>query len=520
MRQVRNVLLVLLAFIISVPIGSLSALATNNQEISIYFNGSKIKTDAPPFIDPKVNITMVPLRVISENLEAKINWDQANKTVTITKDNRKLQLTAGKSEAIVDNEPISLDASVQIINSRVMVPIRFVSEQLGLLVTWYQSAKTIKLETRDGNKQLRGTWISTVYNLDWPSKAGVDQAAKQQQDYINMLDQLQGMGINTVYVQVRASSDAFYASKLVPWSKYLTGKQGVAPTYDPLSFMIDETHMRGMEFHAWFNPFRANTEVKTDTLASNHVVIEHPDWIVKSGTLLYINPGIPEARQHIIDTIMEVVRNYQIDGVHLDDYFYPSNGDFDDNATYSQYQPQKKLNKGDWRRDNINQFVQQLGKSIHQVKPKVKYGISPFGVWRNIADDPTGSDTKAGIPSYDYMYADVRTWIRNDWIDYIMPQLYWSMTFSAARYDKLVDWWTNEVRGTGVSLYIGHASYRIDKEGKDGWNTAQEIIDQLQYNRQYPEIGGDVYFSARSLTSNLLGLSQLLRNYYGIKSSN
>ena len=191
---------------------------------------------------------------------------------------------------------------------------------------------------------------------------------------------------------------------------------------------------------------------------------------------MYINPGIPEARQHIIDTIMEVVNQYDIDGVHLDDYFYPSNVTFNDDAAFKTYNTLNTKDRAEWRRDNINQFVKQLGQSIHSAKPNVEYGISPFGVWRNKAVDPTGSDTKAGVTAYDSMNADVRTWINQEWIDYVAPQVYWSMTLSVARYDKVVDWWANEVANTNVKLYIGHSPYKLGTP-EIGWQTSQEIIE-------------------------------------------
>lgn len=241
--------------------------------------------------------------------------------------------------------------------------------------------------------------------------------------------------------------------------------------------MIEEAHKRGLEFHAWFNPFRATNSAATSNLAANHISKLHPDWIVNAAGKLYINPGIPEARQHIIDTIMEVVNNYNIDGVHLDDYFYPSNVTFNDDAAFKTYNTLNTTDRAAWRRDNINQFVQQLGQNIHRVKANVEYGISPFGVWRNKANDLTGSDTKAGVTAYDSMNADVRTWIKQGWIDYVAPQVYWSMTLSAARYDKVVDWWVNEVANTNVKLYIGHSRTNWERPKLDGKPHRRSLIN-------------------------------------------
>ncbi|VTR55009.1 Uncharacterized protein conserved in bacteria [Actinobacillus pleuropneumoniae] len=384
---------------------------------------------------------------------------------------------------------------------------------------WNQAAQRISLSTGSvvvpppvsTGDEVRGAWISTVFNLDWPKTK--TSAEQQQASYIALLDSLQEVGINTVYVQVRPAGDALYPSTLVPWSKVLTGIQGADPGYDPVAFMVEETHKRNMEFHAWFNPFRANTDILTASLDPSHVAISHPDWIVNTGKQLYINPGIPEARQHIIDTIMEVVNGYDIDGIHLDDYFYPSNTVFKDDAAYRQYNNGAYANLSDWRRGNINAFVQSLGESIHRVKPDVEYGISPFGVWRNQSVDKTGSDTKAGVTAYDSMYADVRTWIQNGWIDYVAPQIYWSMSNPAADYDKLVDWWAGEVQGTGVDLLIGHAPYKLGTS-EIGWQSASEIINQLKYNQNHVEVKGSIFFRADNILSNPLGIKDQLQSYY------
>lgn len=518
MRLSKRITMVVISFLLCVPLLGMTVQAQTPANISIHMDGKKISSDVPPYVIPKLNITMVPLRVISENLGAAVGWTQSSKTAQISATGLKLSMTVGQKYAFVNGVKMPLDASVQVRNNRVMVPLRFVSVQLGLKVTYNQSSKTIMLESDNGGtaRLLKGAWVSTIFNLDWPSAGSYGNQEVQKQEYIELLDELQYMGMNTVFVQVRPSADAFYPSQIVPWSRFLQGVQGVAPEYDPLAFMIEETHNRGMKFHAWFNPFRASTDTKTDNLASNHVAVSHPDWIVTSGGKMYINPGIPDARKHIIDAIMEVVKLYNVDGIHLDDYFYPSSGTFDDEQTYASYNTKGFTNKDAWRRDNINQFVQQLGKSIHAVKPKVEFGISPFGVWRNKAKDSTGSDTTASITAYDSMHADVRTWIRQGWIDYVIPQIYWSLTFSPARYDKLVDWWANEVRGSNVDLYIGHSPYKLGTK-EAGWSSAQEIINQLNYNKNFVEVKGDVFFSAKDLRRNPLGLITALRDYYGLK---
>lgn len=510
------------------------------QDIQLALDGQTLDSDVAPYITSN-NVTMVPLRVISNGLGASVDWQQATETVIITGNDTQLMMSRGDRSALVNGSPVALDSAVQTRNGRVMVPLRFIGETLGLQVDWNASTRWITLQSGSGqgsiapslpgntatpstdsgssrptpavqaSSSMRGAWVATV-NGDWPSASAKNSAQKQRQEFTALLDDLQAMGINAVFVQVRASGDAIYTSKLVPWSRYLTNTQGKDPGYDPLAFMIEETHARGMEFHAWFNPFRANTTSAKTGLASNHVVNEHPNWIVNTGSQLYINPGIPQARQHIIDAIMEVVNNYDIDGVHLDDYFYPYSGSFNDDTTYKESNGVFS-NKGDWRRNNINVFVKELGASIHASKPKVEFGISPFGVWRNKSVDITGSNTKAGVTAYDTTFADVRTWIKQEYIDYVVPQVYWSIGFAAAPYDTLVSWWAGEVKGTNVKLYIGHAPYKLGTPEK-GWQTAQQIIDQLAWNESYPEVKGDIFFSAQHLRKNPLGLSELLKSYY------
>ncbi|WP_339249543.1 family 10 glycosylhydrolase [Paenibacillus sp. FSL P2-0136] len=548
----------LLVIMLCLPVWTPGVRAASVQ-ITIELDGETLNPDVPPYIT-RTNVTMVPAGVISQGLGAGVKWDQASKTATISKDNNILQLTSGKTSAIVNGASVRLDTSVQITQGRVMVPLRFVSEQLGLQVLWDQATKHISLYSgkeiggpstpavpsvpsvptptvpptpsvpiptvpsptvpsipgAKTSKAMKGAWVSTVYNLDWPSTSSAGNPDKQKKEFDSLLDKLKAAGFNSVFVQVRPSGDALYPSQIVPWSKVLSGTQGKEPGYDPLAYMVSSAHSRGMQLHAWFNPFRATTDASTSSLAPNHVAKLHPDWIVKAENKLYINPGIPEARQHIIDTVMEVVRGYDIDGVHLDDYFYPSNVAFADDTAFKTFNSQGISSKGNWRRDNINQFIRQLGQEIHAAKPSVSYGVSPFGVWRNKKADSTGSDTTAGVSAYDDMYADVRTWIQSGWIDYVAPQVYWSLSFSAARYDKLVDWWVNEVKGTKVKLYIGLASYKVgDTKQTAEWQSGDQIINQLKYNEKYDEVAGSILFRANDIVvRDPYGLASLLSFYF------
>ncbi|BCG60110.1 family 10 glycosylhydrolase [Paenibacillus sp. URB8-2] len=541
----------MMLMLLCVPLLSSGAARAASAVITLELDGMTLASDVPPYITAKY-VTMVPLGVISKGLGAQVQWNQSTRTVTITKDDNELMLTSGKKTAAVNGSSVSLDNSVEIRQGRIMVPIRFVAEQLGLQVVWNHAAKQISLYTGAeppqvsdpveptvptvptptvpsipaptvptvptipgaGSKAMKGVWISTVFNLDWPSSSSIGKIDQQKKELGSLLDKLKAVGFNAVFVQVRPSGDSLYPSSIVPWSKVLTGTQGKDPGYDPLQFMIAAAHDRGMQFHAWFNPFRATTDAGTASLAVNHVAKSHPEWIVKAGEKLYINPGIPEARQSIIDTVLEVVKGYDIDGVHLDDYFYPSST-FDDDSSFKTYNAKAIVSKADWRRDNINDFVRELGKQIHAIKPAVSYGISPFGVWRNINKDSTGSDTSASVSAYDDMYADVRTWIRQGWVDYVAPQIYWSLSFEKARYDKLVDWWVDEVKNTGVKLYIGQAAYKVATDKSPEWQSGEQIINQLKFNEKYAEVQGSIMFRANDIVvRNPAGLSSLLTFYF------
>ncbi len=376
------------------------------------------------------------------------------------------------------------------------------------------AAEACQVSPKYPKRQLRGVWIATVHNIDWPSKTGLD-AAHQQAEYVRILDNAVKRNLNAVFVQVRPASDAIYQSPYEPWSQWLTGTPGGDPGWEPLPFLIAEAHKRGLEFHAWFNPYRAADKDDLAKLPENHPARLHPEWVVRHEGKVYYNPGLPEVRSYTVKVIKDVVQRYDIDGVHFDDYFYPYPGKgtkFADAEAFTKYG--KGMSLADWRRDNVDKLVAQVGKAVHAAKPYVKFGISPFGIWRNKSDDPSGSDTK-GLSAYDAIYSDARAWIKAGSVDYVMPQLYWPRGFAAADYAKLVPWWADQVKGTGVHLYIGQALYRVGTKDSPAWTRAGELPAHLTLNRDHPEVKGDVYFSAAQLGKNPLGvLDRIVRDHY------
>ena len=358
--------------------------------------------------------------------------------------------------------------------------------------------------------EFRAVWIATVANIDWP-KQRTDAVAKQQKDFIEILDNYKKLNFNTVIVQIRSVGDAFYPSKLAPWSRFLTGKEGQSPKtdIDILAWMIAESHNRGFEFHAWFNPYRATSDLNLKNLSSNHDFNLHRDWMIKYGDKYYYNPGLPEVESHLIKIVEEVVRNYDIDAVHFDDYFYPyriNKVNFNDNAAFEKYG--NGLLQDDWRRSNVNNLVQKLNIAIKNIKPWVQFGISPFGVWRNQSSDPKGSETQAGQTNYDDLFADTMLWDTNKWIDYIIPQLYWSLDHPKASHSKLLKWWSENA--TNVALYIGNGSYKIKTDSDKRWNDENEIPNQVNAARSFTNIYGNSYFSAKSLMNQNQNVKDIL----------
>ena len=400
-------------------------------------------------------------------------------------------------------------------------PVKNASALLSFCCVWLTIAgcKTAKtpIKSTDGlppKREFRAVWVATVDNIDWPSKKTL-LPSEQREEFRVILDSHKKTGINAVLVQVRAAADAFYSKSTEPWSEWLTGKQGLAPSpaYDPLEFMIDETHQRGMEFHAWLNLNRVTHKI-SKSFASSNIGKKHPEWILEYDGYRLFNFGLPEVRNYITEVTINIVNNYDIDGVHFDDYFYPytvTNQTLKDEAAYQKYGA-RFANKDDWRRNNVDVLIKQISDGIIAAKPHVKFGISPFGVWRNQKDDATGSATQAGQTSYDNLYADTKKWLKAGWIDYMVPQIYFTRKFDKVPFETLTDWWTKNAFNR--HLYIGQAAYRVGgaKEKDPQWANPSELPAQVRYLRSFEEISGSVYFSSKSLINNKLGHADSLKN--------
>ncbi len=357
-------------------------------------------------------------------------------------------------------------------------------------------------------REFRAAWVATVLNIDYPAKGHWD-SKRQQEEWIRLLGEYEALGFNAVIFQIRPAADAFYPSSLEPWSEYLTGQQGKRPEpyYDPLEFMIKACHERGIEFHAWLNPYRATMDLNLDKLSRQHPLKTHPERFFKYGNRYYFDPAQQVVRDHITSVIEEVVEKYDVDGIHFDDYFYPykiKDVPLPDQNAFVKSRG-KFIHIEDWRRNNVDLLIEQVSKKIKSIKPYVQFGISPFGVWRNKSVDPVrGSDTRAGITCYDDLYADVIKWLSSGWIDYVAPQIYWHIGFPLADYEILAKWWNENTFGR--NLYIGHAAYKVNTDKQEAWKRPNELADQVAMNRSLDNIKGSIYFSTKSLRNNELDL--------------
>ena len=408
------------------------------------------------------------------------------------------------------------------------------------------SAQTAQRSNSDSGQTsempFRGAWIATVANIDWPTPEAVGVPALQQAQMEQMLDSLQSIGINAIVFQIRPTADALYWSELEPWSHWLTGVQGfwrshdgllegTEDFYDPLEFVTTAAHDRGIQVHAWLNPYRVTIKsMDTTKLVNNHIMRRHPEWFWKYGEQWYFEPGLDETREWICMVVEDIVCRYDVDAIHMDDYFYPyplPRQALPDRECFEAH-PRGFTDIRAWRRNNVNMAIRDISETIHKTKPWVEFGISPFGVWRNNTRDSIGSATTAGLTNYDNLYADVLYWIREGWIDYVCPQLYWHIGNRAAGYDVLAHWWaqrvreaneynltTNDKQPTTCKLYIGLAPFRLGSlKEASAWRTGNEIDRQMKLNRTIPEITGECFYSTRPLLKNPLGVCDTIRHYY------
>ena len=360
-------------------------------------------------------------------------------------------------------------------------------------------------------REFRAAWIATVSNIDWPSKKGLS-TDEQKKELIAILDKSVELRLNAVVLQVRPACDAFYESKYEPWSEYLTGEMGKPPQpyYDPLTFAITEAHKRGLELHAWFNPYRAKVLGSKSAVATNHISKTHPELVRKYVKYLWLDPGEPQVQQHSINVIMDVVKRYDVDGIHFDDYFYPyrdndTHGkplDFPDERSWDRYKKSGgKLNRGDWRRENVNTFVERLYSEIKKEKSWVKFGISPFGIWK--PGVPKGTK---GYDAHGILYADSVRWLTNGWVDYFAPQLYWNINAPEQSYPVLLKWWVEQ--NTKQRLICpGISTARVGNT-----RDASEIANQIRLTRQQPGACGNIHWNFKSLLKDQKGVATLLED--------
>ncbi|MDQ3279166.1 MAG: family 10 glycosylhydrolase, partial [Bacteroidota bacterium] len=379
-----------------------------------------------------------------------------------------------------------------------------------LLLTLFSFSLLLHIHAQKTPKrELRGAWITTHLSLDWPVRS--QTPLQQRNAFISILNQHKATGMNAMFFQVRGQSDAMYPSTFEPWSAVLNPGhvQGKDPGWDPLLFAIDETHKRGMELHAWINPYRAvaNTD-SLSKISTQHIAKQHPEWLITAGKEQILNPGLPEVRKYLLDVITDIVTRYDVDGIHFDDYFYP-NAPFNDDVTYNADPrgfPATTAGRADWRRDNVTLLIKQLYETIKQLKPWVKFGVSPSGIYRSSTNPAIGSATSSGaLQHYSALYADTRLWLQQGWVDYLAPQVYWYIGQTGSDYKVLIPWWNNQVTN-GRHIYIGQAIYKLSSPATYGaaWANRSEIPNQMRMNRdeQYPNVLGEIGFRTAFLQSN------------------
>ncbi|MBO9633137.1 MAG: family 10 glycosylhydrolase [Chitinophagaceae bacterium] len=374
---------------------------------------------------------------------------------------------------------------------------------------------SILVNAQSPKREMRGAWIATYSNIDWPNRT--QTPAQQRAAFLSILEHHKATGLNTLYIQVRSQCDAMYPSTIEPWSADLTGTQGNAPStfWDPMQFMIGECHKRGIEFHAWINPYRAVANSNNlPAFAANHVAKQHPEWLLSQGTLRVLDPGLQAVREYILSVITDIVSRYDVDGIHFDDYFYPpaapaGTTPYNDDATFAS-DPRGFTNRGDWRRDNVNLLIQKVYDTIKSIKPWVKFGVSPSGIYRNSTNPEIGTPT-SGLEHYTTLYADTKKWLQEGWVDYIAPQVYWYIGQAGANYAAIVPWWNNQANGRHI--YVGMAGYKVNDPAQGvNWANPGMIPNEMRLNRQNANVAGQAIYNTSSLRSTTkLGFRDSLR---------
>jgi len=380
------------------------------------------------------------------------------------------------------------------------------------LLLFYVQAHAQDSLTQYAKREFRGVWIATVNNIDYPFEPTTN-AELLRDEFISLIDLHKRNGMNAIVFQIRPSADAFYRSSQEPWSHWLTGVQGKGPEpdFDLLQFMVEETHKRGMEFHAWLNPYRAVFNLKNQTLVHDHITYRHPDWFVVYGGKKYFDPGNPEARKYLVSIVKDIVQRYNIDAIHFDDYFYPypiQGVEFPDYASYKKYG--NGLSRADWRRSNTDSIILNIHEMMKKIKPSCQFGISPFGVWRNIDRDPNGSNTQKSLSNYDDLYADILLWLKEGWIDYVAPQLYWYIGHRNVDFSTLVDWWNDHTYGR--NCYIGIGIYLVGSNTH--WKDLSQIPRQIEKIRSAKNIQGMIFYHSKSFETDPYGISKKIREIY------
>lgn len=384
-------------------------------------------------------------------------------------------------------------------------------------ICYYQTNTQIEIPEHYNEKEFRAMWVSNVLNIDLPTTEDIDT---YQAKVIEMLETCISYNINAIFFQVRTTNDAFYESKLNPYSRFLTGKEGVKPPFDVLKWIIEEAKKRKIEFHAWCNPYRVSMKIQ---VTPEEYLMEcddlnfakiHPELIIlDTNGQIILNPAKKEVQQFIIDSMVELASNYEIDGIHFDDYFYPYAGLDETRNDLADFElrEDKSHTLGDFRRQNVTDVIKGVHEALKNSNPLIRFGVSPFGIWKNIANDPKGSNTDPRCSqSYDNQYADAYLWVKEEYIDYIVPQIYWEFGHPIAPFADILEWWVNLLKDSKVDLYIGHGAYRLGNEGE--FENTHEITNQLKYANQYKEVKGNVFFTYKTFINqdkSLLGMKEL-----------